>query len=147
MWHQSAIFQNRWPPFCQIWIIFTHLKLWIASSRHNFSETQLFINVYGQSPPLQDFSTYKKINFSLDLFLQLLFIVVTTNKNTAEVTWFLKSRALPIYCNVCFHKTIYCIVRNKLNKDKEQKDYDFFSYDWYCLQLYLHFQEKHARLI
>ena len=25
-------FENSWPPFCQIWIIFTHLKLWIASS-------------------------------------------------------------------------------------------------------------------
>ena len=32
MWHQSAIFENSWPPFCQIWIIFTHLKLWIASA-------------------------------------------------------------------------------------------------------------------
>ena len=25
MWHQSAIFENSWTPFCQIWIIFTHL--------------------------------------------------------------------------------------------------------------------------
>ena len=25
--HKSAIFQNGWPPFCQIWIIFTHSKL------------------------------------------------------------------------------------------------------------------------
>ena len=25
-----------WPPFFQIWIIFTHLKLWIGSARHNF---------------------------------------------------------------------------------------------------------------
>ena len=24
MWHQSAIFENSWPLFCQIWIIFTH---------------------------------------------------------------------------------------------------------------------------
>ena len=31
--HQSAIFENSWTPFCQIWIIFTHLKLWIASAR------------------------------------------------------------------------------------------------------------------
>ena len=36
MWHQSAIFENSWPPFCQIWISFTHLKLWIASAKHNF---------------------------------------------------------------------------------------------------------------
>ena len=36
MWHQSARFEKSWPPFCQIWIIFTHLKLWIASARHNF---------------------------------------------------------------------------------------------------------------
>ena len=35
MWHQSARFEKSWPPFCQIWIIFTHLKLWIASARHN----------------------------------------------------------------------------------------------------------------
>ena len=35
-WPQSTLFQNRWPPFWQIWIIFTHLKLWIASARHNF---------------------------------------------------------------------------------------------------------------
>ena len=35
-WHESAIFKNSWPSFCQIWIIFTHLKLWIASARHNF---------------------------------------------------------------------------------------------------------------
>ena len=35
-WHHSARFQNRSPTFCQIWIIFTHLKLWIASARHNF---------------------------------------------------------------------------------------------------------------
>ena len=25
--NQSAIFENSWPPFCQSWIIFTHLKL------------------------------------------------------------------------------------------------------------------------
>ena len=36
MWHQSARFEICWTPFCQIWIIFTHLKLWIASARHNF---------------------------------------------------------------------------------------------------------------
>ena len=36
MWHQSARFENSWPPFCQIWIISSHLKLWIASARHNF---------------------------------------------------------------------------------------------------------------
>ena len=35
-WHQSARFVNSWPPFCQIWIIFTDLKLWIASARHSF---------------------------------------------------------------------------------------------------------------
>ena len=36
MWHQSARFEKSLPPFCQIWIIFSHLKLWIASARHNF---------------------------------------------------------------------------------------------------------------
>ena len=34
-WHYSARFEICGPPFCQIWIIFTHLKLWIASARHN----------------------------------------------------------------------------------------------------------------
>ena len=35
-WHYSAKFKICWPPFCQIWISFTHLKLWIASARNNF---------------------------------------------------------------------------------------------------------------
>ena len=35
-WHQTAIFQNRCLLFYQIWIIFTHLKLWITSARHKF---------------------------------------------------------------------------------------------------------------
>ena len=43
MWHQSAIFENSWPPFCQIWIIFTQLKLWIASARHNFKWVKIQI--------------------------------------------------------------------------------------------------------
>ena len=41
--HQLAIFENGWPPFCQIWIIFTHLKLWIASARHNFKWVEIQI--------------------------------------------------------------------------------------------------------
>ena len=36
MWHQLARFEKSWPPFCQIWIIFTHFKLWITSTKHNF---------------------------------------------------------------------------------------------------------------
>ena len=43
IWHQSARFENSWPPFCQIWIIFTHLKLWIASARHNFKWVKIQI--------------------------------------------------------------------------------------------------------
>ena len=31
LWHQSSRFENSWPLFCHIWIIFPHLKLWIAS--------------------------------------------------------------------------------------------------------------------
>ena len=42
-WHQPAIFEKSWPPFCQIWIIFTHLKLWIASARHNFKWVKILI--------------------------------------------------------------------------------------------------------
>ena len=44
IWHQSAIFENSWPPFCQIWIIFTHLKVWIASARHNFKWGKFRLN-------------------------------------------------------------------------------------------------------
>ena len=42
-WHQPARFEKSWPPFCQIWIIFTHLKLWIASARHNFKWVKIQI--------------------------------------------------------------------------------------------------------
>ena len=41
MWHQPARFEKSWPPFCQIWIIFTRLKLWIASARHNFKWVEI----------------------------------------------------------------------------------------------------------
>ena len=34
MWNESARFEKGWPPFCEIWIIFTHLELWIVSARH-----------------------------------------------------------------------------------------------------------------
>ena len=43
MWRQAATFENRWPPFCQIWIIFTPLMLWIASARHNFKWVKIQI--------------------------------------------------------------------------------------------------------
>ena len=43
MWHQPERFEKSWPPFCQIWIIFTHLKLWIASARHNFKWVKIQI--------------------------------------------------------------------------------------------------------
>ena len=43
MWHQSARFEKSWPTFCQIWIIFTHLKLWIASATHNFKWVKIQI--------------------------------------------------------------------------------------------------------
>ena len=42
-----AIFENSWPPFCPIWIIFTHLKLWIASARHNFKWVKIEIEQFG----------------------------------------------------------------------------------------------------
>ena len=32
-------------PICQIWIIFTHLKLWIASARHNFKWVKIPIEL------------------------------------------------------------------------------------------------------
>ena len=41
MWHQSSRFEKSWPQFCQIWVIFTHLKLWIASARHNFNRVKI----------------------------------------------------------------------------------------------------------
>ena len=51
-WHESAIFQNRWLPFCQIWMIFTHLNVGITSARHNFkcvkipSDSQQYVFFY-----------------------------------------------------------------------------------------------------
>ena len=39
-------FKNSWLPFCQIWIIFTHLKLWIASARHNFKCVNITIKYF-----------------------------------------------------------------------------------------------------
>ena len=48
MCHQPARFEKSWPPFCQIWIIFTHLKLWIASARHNFKWVKIQIEFGGQ---------------------------------------------------------------------------------------------------
>ena len=47
LWHESAIFENSWPLFCQIWIIFTHLKLWIASARHKFKWMKILIFWFG----------------------------------------------------------------------------------------------------
>ena len=44
MWHQSARFEKSWPLFCQIWIIFTLLKLWIVSARHNFKWLKFKLN-------------------------------------------------------------------------------------------------------
>ena len=41
----------------QIWIIFTHLKLWIASARHNFKWVKLF---YLNFQPLEIVSRYLK---------------------------------------------------------------------------------------
>ena len=36
-------FEKIWLPFCQIWIIFTYLRLWIASARHNFKWVKIQI--------------------------------------------------------------------------------------------------------
>ena len=47
MWHQPARCEKSRPPFCQIWIIFTHLKLWIASARHNFKWVKTKIDQFG----------------------------------------------------------------------------------------------------
>ena len=44
---KAARFEKCWPPFCQIWIIFTHLKLWIASARHNFKWVKILIEKFG----------------------------------------------------------------------------------------------------
>ena len=43
--------ENRRPPFCQICIIFTHLKLWIASARHNFKWVKSPIEKFYPSGP------------------------------------------------------------------------------------------------
>ena len=36
MWHESELKMASLPLFCEICIIFTLLKLWIALARHNF---------------------------------------------------------------------------------------------------------------
>ena len=49
MWYQPAWSEKSWPPFCQIWIIFTHLKLWIdtTSSGWKFKLNDLAIKGLG----------------------------------------------------------------------------------------------------
>ena len=42
-WYKSARFENIWHPLCQIYVIFTHLKLWIASARPNFKWVKIQI--------------------------------------------------------------------------------------------------------
>ena len=46
-WHKSERFLNRLPSFSQIWIIFTHLKLWITSAKHNFKWVKFPIYRFG----------------------------------------------------------------------------------------------------
>ena len=49
MWHRSTKFRNICPPISQIWIVFTHLKLWIASAIHNFKWVKISIKQFGGS--------------------------------------------------------------------------------------------------
>ena len=44
---KSARCEKSWHIFCQIWIIFTHLKLWIASARHSFKWVKIQIEWFG----------------------------------------------------------------------------------------------------
>ena len=46
-WHQSTRFKPVDLHFLQILIIFTHLKLWIASARHNFKWWKFQLNNLG----------------------------------------------------------------------------------------------------
>ena len=36
-------FANDWSKIIQIWVIFTHLKLWVAIARHNFKWVKIWI--------------------------------------------------------------------------------------------------------
>ena len=46
--NKSAGIEKSWPSFWQIWIFFTHLKLWIASERHNFKWVKIPISLVAQ---------------------------------------------------------------------------------------------------
>ena len=41
---QILRFANAWSEIKQIWVIFTHLKLWIATAIHNFKWVKIKIN-------------------------------------------------------------------------------------------------------
>ena len=45
--HELVIFERSWPSFCEIWINFTHLKIWIAAARHNFKWVKISIESFG----------------------------------------------------------------------------------------------------
>ena len=47
MWHESELKIASLPLFCEICIIFTHLKLWIALARHNFKWVKILIELFG----------------------------------------------------------------------------------------------------
>ena len=49
MWHFDIKQQDlkSWTPFSQIWIIFTHLKLWLADAIHNFEWVKIQIEYFG----------------------------------------------------------------------------------------------------
>ena len=41
IWHRSKRNKNRWPPFCQIWIIFTRLRFWPSNIRTFWAPVQI----------------------------------------------------------------------------------------------------------
>ena len=80
MWHQPARFEKRWPSFCQIWIIFTHLRSWIASARHNLKWVKIQIkgwkhrHMFAQTWKPKGFFQFKIILIALVSYFRFIWI-------------------------------------------------------------------------
>ena len=79
---QSARFEKSWPPFCQIRIIFTNLKLWIASARHNFKWVKIQIELFGGERVKEDtFSTCVNLLSADSEYIRFLHFFISTLLN------------------------------------------------------------------
>ena len=75
-------FENSWPSFCQIWIIFTHLKLCIASARHNFKWVKI-IQIWQNEGQPRPTHTYLS-SFMLRIWITLHTCYINVNKDVVQ---------------------------------------------------------------